>query len=70
MSLTSKSNEKTCVGCGLVFGWRNELDLARRDLGFCSSVCQRRAGFGVLAAGKRARPNCFPAESRSLDPHR
>jgi len=53
MIQTRHTYDKTCVGCGIVFRPRNELDHRWRDHRYCSSTCQRRAGSTVNSATVR-----------------
>lgn len=68
MSPATNAHEKNCPACGLIFRWRNGLDLAWRDQRYCSSVCQRRASLDGSARQQVGRRTHFPAGTRKLDP--
>ncbi|MGB5246507.1 MAG: DUF2256 domain-containing protein [Woeseia sp.] len=69
MSSAPKLIEKTCPACGLLFAWRNVLDIAWRDHRYCSSSCQRRAS-STGSGSNTGRPTRFPEDTRSIDRHR
>lgn len=65
MIQSRRTPEETCIGCGIIFRPRSELDHGWRDARFCSSVCQRRGD--TSAGGRTARRVAFPQGLGRID---